>query len=361
VRRVTELADAAFPFAGAVALDDQIGIDPVTLADALARELVAAGGALHTGIRVTRVHALPKGRVETAEGPMSADSIVLATGTPIADRGLYFAKTRGMRSYCVSFRTDALIPEGMLLSVDERSRSIRPVASGDGPAGEGRLVVGGGGHPVGRTESEAALVADIVAWTQRFFPDAVETHRWSAQDYQSHNLVPFVGAMPRSLGRIRIATGYNKWGLTNGPAAALRLTAEIQKIPWKKRSRWMVQLGTRMTVPADLGRGIAENALVGAAAVNGWTGAETTPVPVPRPAEGEGVVANRGGKPVGISTVDGTTRAVSVVCTHLGGVLNWNDAECTWDCPLHSSRFAPDGTRIEGPAVRDLGTVTNGG
>jgi Rieske Fe-S protein len=66
------------------------------------------------------------------------------------------------------------------------------------------------------------------------------------------------------------------------------------------------------------------------------------------------VVANRAAHPVAVSTVDGVTRAVSAVCTHLGGVLDWNDAECTWDCPLHASRFAPDGTRIEGPALRDL-------
>jgi len=51
------------------------------------------------------------------------------------------------------------------------------------------------------------------------------------------------------------------------------------------------------------------------------------------------------------------------VCPHLGGVLQWNDAECTWDCPLHASRFAPDGARIEGPAVRDLEALarTSGG
>jgi len=44
-------------------------------------------------------------------------------------------------------------------------------------------------------------------------------------------------------------------------------------------------------------------------------------------------------------------------------VLQWNDAECTWDCPLHASRFAPDGARIEGPAVRDLEALarTSGG
>ena len=45
---------------------------------------------------------------------------------------------------------------------------------------------------------------------------------------------------------------------------------------------------------------------------------------------------------------------MSAVCPHLRGVLAWNDAELSWDCPLHGSRFGPDGTLLEGPAVCDL-------
>ena len=54
--------------------------------------------------------------------------------------------------------------------------------------------------------------------------------------------------------------------------------------------------------------------------------------------------------------VDGQARTVSAVCTHLRGVLAWNDAELSWDCPLHGSRFGPDGTLLEGPATCDLAT-----
>lgn len=88
--------------------------------------------------------------------------------------------------------------------------------------------------------------------------------------------------------------------------------------------------------------------------MSGWVGAQRRAVPVPKPTEGTGVVANRGGRPVGIATVDGVTCAVSAVCSHLGGVVRWNDAEQTWDCPLHASRFTADGQRIEGPANEDL-------
>ena len=355
VRRAEEGELATpFPVLAAAALDDQIAIDPVTLADALARAFVAAGGTLHTGTRVRGVHAFPEPLVRTDAGALRADRIVLATGTAIMDRGLTFAKTRGLRSHCVAFAYDGEIGDGMFLSVEGPSRSIRSVTAQDGPAGFARLIVGGNGHPVGRSESEAADIDDLVEWTHEFFPGAREVERWSAQDYESHNLVPFVGVMPRTLGRVRFATGYGKWGLSNGPAAAIRLASEILRVPFRERPSWMIALGTRMTVPADLARGAKEGALVGAEAAKGWLRAESVAVPVPRPAEGEGVVAQRAGHPVAVSTVDGETRAVSAVCPHLGGIVAWNDADCTWDCPLHASRFGPDGKRIEGPTVDDL-------
>lgn len=50
----------------------------------------------------------------------------------------------------------------------------------------------------------------------------------------------------------------------------------------------------------------------------------------------------------------GAVFAVSLICTHVGCTVCWNAAETTWDCPCHGSRFDPDGTVLQGPAVRDL-------
>jgi Rieske Fe-S protein len=50
----------------------------------------------------------------------------------------------------------------------------------------------------------------------------------------------------------------------------------------------------------------------------------------------------------------GQLHCVSALCTHLGCVVSFNGAEKAWECPCHGSRFAPDGTVLQGPANRPL-------
>jgi len=343
----------SFPFAGAVALPGQLGLDPYRLALAMARAFVAEGGVLLEGMRVEDVHASLPVELRTPHGIIRADAAVVATAAPMLMRGLYFAKTRALRSHLTSFRVEEAPPPGLFITVDAPTRSVRttPDSEADVPP---LLLVGGNGHPVGGAPSTEARVRDLIGWTERYFPGAELTHRWAAQDYESVNLVPFVGRMPRGLGRVWLATGYGKWGLTNGVAAAMRISDEILGVPWRDQRHWVRVLGTRTTMPADLGRGAAEGARVARAIAVGWASAQAHPAPAELPAEGQGVVVSRGGVPYGVSTVDGRTCAVRAVCTHLRGVLRWNDGEKTWDCPLHGSRFEASGHRIEGPAVHDL-------
>lgn len=48
---------------------------------------------------------------------------------------------------------------------------------------------------------------------------------------------------------------------------------------------------------------------------------------------------------------------VDSTCTHLGCEVEYNDAERTFDCPCHGSRFNYDGKVIEGPAIKDLKVI----
>jgi len=336
--------DVPFPHAGGTALEDQAQLDAMDLLDALVREVRRAGGTVVTGRRVVKVPLMRLNAVDLDDGfRVRADNIILATGVPILDRGLYFAKVEPQRSYALAFRHPSP-PHLMLLSVGLRTRSLRDAPSVDGSL----LLVGGQGHTVGRSRSPQAHIGALREWTERWFPGAVETHVWSAQDYSSHDGLPFVGALPRGGGHIYIATGYGKWGLTNGVAAALSLTKEILG----HQADWQRPISHRITRP----KGALEIARLNTAVAAHLLGdlARAQLRELREPAEGEGFIGRRGLLPVGKARVNQRSCSVVAICTHLGGTLSWNDAERSWDCPLHGSRFTAAGDVLEGPATRPL-------
>ncbi|WP_408015899.1 FAD-dependent oxidoreductase [Rhodococcus chondri] len=361
-RSVKETA-LPYPVAAAVVLPDQIQFDPMPMLRTAVREIRANGGAVFTGRRVRAARTDDTGcTLTTDDGELRAAHVVLATGTPILDRGGFFARLEPDRSYAAAFELPESPPEGMYLSVDSPTRSLRTApagnSSGTGASGSRRLLlVGGNGHVVGRHESPRTAADDLVSWTQRHFPGARPVARWSAQDYSTLDSLPYVGSLLPGTDRVSVATGYGKWGMTNAVTAAHLLASRITGNRDARVEAWAPAFAAwSPTQLFDAPSAAKLNAAVGVHLARGWWNAETASDTSAPPMEGQGRVARECARPVGVSTVDGHTRRVTAVCSHLGGVLRWNDAEASWDCPLHGSRFAPDGAVLEGPATSDLST-----
>lgn len=62
-----------------------------------------------------------------------------------------------------------------------------------------------------------------------------------------------------------------------------------------------------------------------------------------------------GGSIIVIRTGDATFSAFSAICTHKGGILEYNAASKQLECPLHGSRFSSsDGSVARGPATKPV-------
>ena len=341
-------ADAGLPFpvTGSITLPDQVQLHPMALLESLLDEYESLGGVLHTWCRFHGVDTGSGCEISTSRGTLRADRVVLATGTPVLDRGAYFARLQALRSYVVACRVTEPVPDGMYLSVDSPTRSLRTAETRDGEF----FLIGGNGHPTGREPHTKEAIADLEHWASSYWPTASFTHAWSAQDYRPIDGLPYVGHVPMTKNRVLVATGYDKWGLANAVAAAQRMAGSIIGA----EVAWAEPLETLPPKAMSLVDALKFGAEVAGRMTGGWAGATTHPLPDEDPAEGEGVVGRVGARVAARSTVDDRTCTVSAVCTHLGGVVVWNDAERSWDCPLHGSRFSPTGQVLEGPAVEDL-------
>ena len=347
---LTNDMDLPVPFEVALRFDDQAHFHAGRYTAALARALVAGGARLFEETRAVGVdERLDHAVVRTAGGEVRAGQVVLATLLPFVDLGGFFAKARPTRAYGIAARLRAGGPSGMHINVGSPTRSTRPWIEG---RRHGVIVVGED-HPTGHGEVGPGRWGELERWTRRHFDVDAFAYRWSAQDYTTADDVPYVGRSPR-MTKTFVATGFKKWGLTNGTAAA-RILADLiagRENPWLE-----VFDSTRIGDAQTVKKLIEENVHVGKRFVEDRI-ARLRADSVEHLQPGEGGMVGADGDTVGAyRDPDGTVHAVSITCTHMGCTLRWNSAETSWDCPCHGSRFDISGAVVDGPAVRPLEQV----
>jgi len=340
--------DLPFAVAGALRLDNQAQFHPRRYLLGLADKLESEGTRLFEESRVVDVRDEDRCLVQTSEGQVVADHVILATHYPFLDRGLFFPRVHPKRSYAVVGPIDPVsAPSGMYISIDQPTRTIRTIPDGERTL----LLVGGNGHPAGQRLDTQECYRDLERWALDRFGITDITHRWSTHDGVTIDGLPYAGTARRSSERIYTATGFGKWGLTNGTVAASIICDAILGRPNPFASLFDQH---RLTLAASAEKFLVENAKIAQHFVG-----DRIKHPQGRAAtdlgRGEAAVVGVGaGQVAAYRDEAGELHGVSATCTHLGCIVSWNSAEKSWDCPCHGSRFDYEGRVLHGPATKDL-------
>ncbi len=337
-----------YPVECAFRLDDQAQFHPRKYLLPLAQFVDGDGSHVLELTRVVDVGGSESLRVETDRGVLTARDVILASHLPFLDRGFFFAKAHPDRSYAVAARIRAeQDPQGMYINISQPTRSVRTAYDEQGLL----LLLGGEGHKPGAEPDTEGRYRALEEFGRRHWQSESFPYRWSTQDYSPVDGVPYVGRLTRRSEHIYVATGFKKWGMTNGTAAALILSDLILG----RDNAWAKLFDAKRLKPlASASTFIRENASV-AKHFFGDRLDRGERAELELLAPGEGRLLRLGGrKTAAYRDEQGQLHALSPVCTHMGCHVSWNPAERSWDCPCHGSRFSGEGTVIQGPATRDL-------
>jgi glycine/D-amino acid oxidase-like deaminating enzyme/nitrite reductase/ring-hydroxylating ferredoxin subunit len=344
---LTETTPLPYPVEAAVRFDNQAEFHVRKYLLALVDDLADDHGCqIFERTRAVQVDS-QDGVVQTPGGRVSAGGIVVATHYPFLDRSLAFARVHPQRSYAILCRIAGVPPEGMFISAGSPTRSVRGVPLD----GEELLLVGGEGHKTGTGGDTRARYQRLEDFAREHWDVRSVEYRWSAQDNSTIDGVPYVGRMTPRSDRLFMATGFAKWGMTGGTAAARLLADALLE---RENPAAGLFDPNRLKLRASATEFVKENAQVGLRFVGDRvTKRGSRPIEDLQPGEGD-IVRLAGEIVAGYRADDGTLTAVSPTCTHRGCHVNWNTAERSWDCPCHGSRFAPSGDVLQGPAVHRL-------
>jgi glycine/D-amino acid oxidase-like deaminating enzyme/uncharacterized protein YjbJ (UPF0337 family)/nitrite reductase/ring-hydroxylating ferredoxin subunit len=339
----------------------QAQFHPLKYLTAVAGVIERAGGRIFTTAHAESIQGGKPARVKTSSGRIvTADAVVVATNSPVNDLLAIHTKQAAYTSYAIG----AIVPRGAVATAlywdtsdpyhYVRIQPLSPEGSMTAQPGAEEhdvLIVGGEDHKTGQAPAHSDPYARLETWTRERFPMIREVRfRWSGQVMETIDGLAFIGRNPLDQPNVFIVTGDSGMGMTHGTIAGILLTDLIlgRENPWTT-----LYDPSRKTLGA-LDRFVKENLNV-ARQYGDWLSGGDVASPAQIKA-GTGAVIRHGLTKLAVYRDEqGTCHERSAVCTHLGGIVHWNDAEKTWDCPCHGSRFDRLGGVLSGPANRDLG------
>lgn len=330
---------------------NQAQFNPVRYMKALAQKIQKMGGQIYSHALVTEVQSGSRMSLKILNGHrVQCDHVVMATNVPTNDRMAIHTKEFAYRTYLVGIHIPrGQFPEGLFWDTEEPYHYVRVHQNPD--TKYDILLVGGEDHKVGQDAHPEERFARLEDWAiQKFnLKSCPVEYRWSGQIIEPVDGLAYIGRNPGDAGHVWIAAGDSGHGITHGTIAGVLLTDLIlgRPNPWET-----LYLPSRISF-SGVGKYLKEN-LNTAFQYFDWASAgeveSTHEIP-----NGEGAVVRDGfSKVATYRDTDGNLHEFSATCPHLGGVVHWNSAEQTWDCPCHGSRYTKYGEVINGPACQNL-------
>ena len=289
--------------------------------------------------------------VKTEAGPLiQAGAVLFATNSPVNDRVKVHTKQVPMRTYAVAGKVvSGTVDDALVWDTLEAYHYVRLQPAQNG---EDWLIVGGEDHRSGTVNDMNDRFARLEAWARERFPVDHFDYRWSGQVMEPVDFLPYSGRDGSD--RVYVHSGDSGQGMTNGVAGALNFIALYRND--KARFAHVFDPARKPKSTYSLSEYVKGQGAVVANLAEYLEAGEVDSVDAIRP--GEGAIVRRGAAKHAVHRAeDGSIVERSAVCTHVGCIVHWNSFEKCWDCPCHGSQFQPDGTVLNGPAVRPLAKV----
>lgn len=332
---------------GAIRIENQAQFHPRKFLLALASDITRDDSYVFENTRVTDIEYGETCTLFSDKGRIHAKNVVVATNFPIFDKeGLYFARLKPSMSYALAVRLGSVFPKGMFFGADEKAYGWRTQPDNNGDV----VIVSGASHTPGHEDDTTKFYRELQTSLKEVYPDASIEYSWSTQDNIPYDGVPYIGKLSPLRDNVYVATGFSQWGMTMSIVAGAVLTDLIRgrENPWMEvydPSRFTPDTESAKKLISQNTHNIkkfVEERFSGKPAI--------TDVGL-----GEGkVIGHQGKKTAVYKDEQGNTFKLSAICTHMGCVVHWNNAEQTWDCPCHGSRYSSKGQVIHAPAVKGL-------
>ncbi|RLL48258.1 FAD-dependent oxidoreductase [Oceanobacillus piezotolerans] len=336
------------PHKAALIMKNQAQFHPLKYLKALVEECTKNGVEFYENTTAMDMEYNTAPAVITRDGHrVYGKHIIAASHFPFYDKeSFYFTRMYPERSYIIAMKAEDEYPGGMYITAESPTRSIRSATIN----GETIWIIGGDSHKTGQGKSTIKHYESLKAFADSHFRVKDYIYRWSAQDLTTMDKMPYIGAIKNTDASIMVATGFRKWGMTNGTIAGKILADKILGV---KNDYASVFIPSRFHSDPDLKKFMEINADVAKHLLKGKL--EFTDNSIEKLQPDEATITRIDGQRTGVyKDKHNKLFAVDTTCTHLGCEVEWNSGDRSWDCPCHGSRFSITGEVMEGPAKKPL-------